>query len=65
MLYSNYQSSQQVFVSNNGNMYLNGPYLREEIMRQYGCSDAPGMALEMNGGSGTAMSHWSRKTASN
>lgn len=64
MLYPNYQNS-QVFVNLNGMMYLNGTYLRRELIRQYGCLDPPGMALEMNGGSGTALSHWSRKTAMN
>ena len=46
-------------------MYLKGEYILEEVRRQYGCENAPGMALETGGGSGTAYSHWSRKTALN
>lgn len=64
MLYPNFQNKQILSNTANG-AYLNGPFIRKEIIRQYGCLDSPGMSLETNGGDGTALSHWSRKTASN
>jgi hypothetical protein len=64
MLYPSFKNS-QIFVSNGRNSYLNGPYLQKEIVRQFGCQNSLGMSLETNGGDGTALSHWSRKTANN
>jgi hypothetical protein len=45
--------------------YITGPYINAEVERQYGCPNPPGMLLEGRGGSGTALSHWSRKAALN
>lgn len=39
--------------------------MQKALKDQYGCTSAPGMLLEPNGGSGTAQSHWSYKAAYN
>ena len=45
--------------------YMTGPFINEEVTKQYACQDPHGMLLQNGGGSGTALSHWSRKTAVN
>lgn len=54
-----------MFINSGGASYLNGTFIREEVKRQYGCANPIGMPLETGGGQGTALSHWSRKTAFN
>ena len=44
---------------------MTGPYINAEVEKQYACQNPPGMLLEGSGGSGTALSHWSKKTANN
>lgn len=63
ILYSNYLNGK--LVTNNEGSFINGTYMQKAVVDQYGCTNSSGMPLELGGGQGTAMSHWSYKTAYN
>ena len=62
-LFQYFKTGKQITVGKG--YYLTGPYINEEVKRQYSCSNGNGMLLETGMGSGTSLSHWSKKAAFN
>jgi len=63
ILYSNYLYGK--FISNSMGWFINGTFMQKAVRDQFECSNSSGMPLEMNGGQGTCMSHWSYKSSFN
>ena len=63
ILYPNYVYGK--VVTNSKGAFINGTYIQKAVRDQFDCSSSPGMLLELGGGPGTSMSHWSFKAAYN
>jgi hypothetical protein len=63
ILYPNYVYGK--LITNSMGSFINGSFMQRAIIDQFACTNSSGMPLEMNGGSGTSMSHWSYKSSFN